>query len=191
MNGLSKSSDLTPSALNKLRWGALSSPFLILSLFIAFSFPSHTNSFFRERITRNVLKEQHKNYFTLDAEGYIFSNMSLINTSALKIVSFPMLVILACFLLSSCRQKDMREVVIKVPGLKNQACAKVIQDAFMRQPGIESIRPDFQKHEIAFTYNSMVIAIKNIEFTIAEAGFNANDIRARTNAIAALPPECR
>jgi len=101
------------------------------------------------------------------------------------------LVILACFLLSSCRQQDIREVMIKTPGLKNQACAKIIQDAFMHQPGIVSIRPDFQKHEIAVTYNSMVIALKNIEFTIAAAGFDANDTRAQTNALAALPPECR
>lgn len=98
---------------------------------------------------------------------------------------------LACLLFSSCRQQDVREVVVKVPGLKNQACAKIIQDAFMRQPGIVAVRPDFQKHEIAVTYNSMVIALKNIEFTIAAAGFDANDTPAQTNAVAALPPECR
>lgn len=94
-------------------------------------------------------------------------------------------------LVVSCRQQDVREVVIKVPGLKNPTCAKIIQDAFMRQPGIVSIRPDFQKHEIAVTYNSMVIALKNIEFTIAAAGFDANDTQTQSNAVAALPPECR
>lgn len=101
------------------------------------------------------------------------------------------LVILAGLLFSSCRQQDVREVVIKAPGLKNQACAKIIQDAFMRQPGIVSVRPDLQKREITVKYNSMVIARKNIEFTIAEAGFDANDTQARTNAVAVLPPECR
>jgi len=120
--------------------------------------------------------------------------MSLINTPSLpvkKMAGALALVILTGFLLSSCRQQDVREVVIKTPGLKNQACAKIIQDAFMRQPGIVSIRPDVQKHEIAVTYNSMVIALKNIEFTIAAAGFDANDTQAQTNAVAALPPECR
>lgn len=100
-------------------------------------------------------------------------------------------VAVAVVLLLSCRQQDVREVVVKVPGLKNPACAKVIQDAFMRQPGIIATRPDFQKHELTVKYNSMVIAIKNIEFTIAAAGFDANDIQAQTNAVAALPPECR
>lgn len=118
--------------------------------------------------------------------------MSLTSTSPLKKMTGVLaLVILACFLLSSCRQQDVREVIIKTPGLKNQACAKIIQDAFMRQSGIVSVRPDFQKHETAVTYNSMVIAVKNIEFSIAAAGFDANDTRAPTNAVAALPPECR
>lgn len=120
--------------------------------------------------------------------------MSLINKSILpaeKIAGALALVVLTCLLLSSCRQQDVREVIIKTPGLKNQTCAKIIQDAFMRQPGIVAVRPDFQKHEIAVTYNSMVIAIKNIEFTVAAAGFDANDTRAETNAVAALPPECR
>ena len=120
--------------------------------------------------------------------------MNLINTSICpvkKTAGGLALVILACLLLSACRQQDVREVVIKVPELKNQACAKIIQDAFMRQTGIVSVRPDLQKREIIVTYNSMVIALKNIEFTIAGAGFDANDTQAQSNAVAALPPECR
>jgi len=37
----------------------------------------------------------------------------------------------------------------------------------------------------------MVIALKNIEYTIAAAGFDANDTRADAGAAAGLPPECR
>ena len=107
-----------------------------------------------------------------------------------RICAFTAL-LMTVILLASCRQQDIREVVIKTPGLKNQACAKLIQDAFMRQPGIVSVRPDFQGREIVVKYNSMVIALKNIEFTIAGAGFDANDTQAQTNAATALPPECR
>jgi len=130
----------------------------------------------------------------LGTKGYIFPGMNLINKFILpaeRIAGAAVFVMLACLVLSSCRQQDVREVVIKTPGLKNQACAKVIQDAFMRQPGIVSIRPDFQKREIIVKYNSMVIALKNIEFTIAGAGFDANDTQTQTNAVATLPPECR
>lgn len=93
--------------------------------------------------------------------------------------------------LGACRKQDMRTVMIKVPGMKNAACAKLIQDAFLKQPGIQSLQPDLQKGEMTITYNSMVVALKNLEFTIAGAGFDANDIKAFSNAVAALPPECR
>ena len=91
----------------------------------------------------------------------------------------------------SCRKHDIRTVVVKVPDLKNPACAKIIQDEFIKQPGIRSIQPDFQQRTLTVTYDSMVIALKNIEFVIAGAGFDANEVRARPEAIERLPPECR
>ncbi len=97
----------------------------------------------------------------------------------------PIMLLVVC--LAGCRKQDVRTVVVAVPGLKNTACTQIIQDAFMRQPGIKAIVPDFQQHTLTVTYDSMVIARKNIEFTIAGAGFNANDIPAPTNAVAAKP----
>jgi len=101
----------------------------------------------------------------------------------------PIMLLIIC--LAGCRKQDIRTVVVAVPGLKNPVCAQIIQDAFMRQQGIKAIRPDFQQHTLTVTYDSMVIARKNIEFTIAGAGFDANDIRAPTNAVAALPAACK
>jgi len=109
----------------------------------------------------------------------------------MKTGRLSLLFLITVFLCASCRQQDVREVVVRTPGLKNQACAKIIQGAFMRQPGVVSIRPDFQKRELVVKYNSMVIALKNIEITIAGAGFDANDTKTDANAVAALPPECR
>ncbi len=100
------------------------------------------------------------------------------------------LVLVATVWVASCRKCDIRTVVVDVPGLKNAACAKIIQDAFMRQPGIQSVQPDFQQHKLTVTYDSMIIALKNIEFVIAGAGFDANDTPALPEAIEKLPPEC-
>ena len=91
----------------------------------------------------------------------------------------------------SCRKQDIRTVVVKVPKLTKPECAKLIQDRFMHHPGIQSVRPDFQAHEVTITYNSMVIALKNIEFVIAGTGFDANDTKAFPDAVKKLPPECR
>lgn len=105
--------------------------------------------------------------------------------------SVGMLTFLLVLSLVACRKQDIRTVTIQVPGLKNAACAKLIQDAFMRQPGIVSVRPDFEKKQVIVSYNSMVIALKNLEYVIAGAGFDADDTKAAANAVAALPPECK
>lgn len=91
----------------------------------------------------------------------------------------------------SCRKYDIRTVVVRVPGLKNQECAKILQDTFLRQPAVRSVQPDLQNRTLTITYDSMGIALKNIEFVIAAAGFDANDVQAKPEAVAKLPPECR
>ncbi len=96
-----------------------------------------------------------------------------------------------CCWASGCRKQDMRTVTIQVPGLKDQECARIVQDAFIRYPGIKTVQPDIAARTVRVTYNSMVIARKNLEFIIANAGFDANDIPANTNAAANLPAAVR
>lgn len=107
------------------------------------------------------------------------------------------LVALVCLLIllsgSSCRQSDIRTVEIKVPGLKNQACAQIIANAVGKQVGVQSkgISMDFERKIVYVQYESLVTAWKNLEFAIAEAGFQANEVPANPDAYKALPPECK
>ena len=55
----------------------------------------------------------------------------------------------------------------------------------------DQTRVDLEKRAVTVTYDSLLTALKNIEFTIANAGFQANEVPANTNAVNALPPECR
>ncbi len=100
---------------------------------------------------------------------------------------------LLCVVSLSCRQHDYREIVMHVPEMKNDACVRIIANSFVRAPGInrESIRYDVPLRTIRLTYDSLLIAEKNIEFFVAKAGFSANGIPANAKAAAALPPECK
>lgn len=81
---------------------------------------------------------------------------------------------------------------ISVPGLKNEACARIILIAVGRQAGVKQGSAfNFQQKIIIVRYESLVTALKNIEFAIAEAGFQANEVPAKEEAARALPPECR
>ncbi len=90
-----------------------------------------------------------------------------------------------------CFRQDVRSLVVSVPQLRSSDCAKVIQDALVRIEGIVSAQPDLDNKTMTVTYDGRKLAIKNIEFLIAGVGFDANDVRAKPDARAALPPECR
>ncbi|MDI6775014.1 MAG: hypothetical protein QME60_06425 [Verrucomicrobiota bacterium] len=106
-----------------------------------------------------------------------------------------MLTIAACVSLAmvACRTHDYRRAAIFVPEMKNQAAAELIAKALDRLPGIQKNKLilDVDRRQVIVVYDSMEVALKNIEFVICEAGFSANDVPARPEAAAALPPEVR
>jgi periplasmic mercuric ion binding protein len=96
-------------------------------------------------------------------------------------------------IINSCRQSDVRTVEIKVPEMKNKACAQLVANAVGKQSGVQSdkINIDFERRIVIVRYDSLVVARKNIEFAIAETGFQANEVPAKAEAVKALPPECK
>lgn len=105
------------------------------------------------------------------------------------------LVLLSVVVLSlGCRKTDVRTVVIRVPGMINRQCADIIVNA-LRQARygvrMDSIETDLEMRRIVLKYDSMKLSLKNVEFTIAKAGFQANVVPADEKARAALPDACR
>jgi len=98
-----------------------------------------------------------------------------------------------CIMCSSCRQADVRTFRIKVPGMKNQACVQLVANAVGKMAGVhrDKIGIDPEEKIVVVTYDHLVTAEKNIEFAVAEAGFDANEVPAKAEAVKALPPECK
>ena len=108
---------------------------------------------------------------------------------SMTVVFFAMVLVVA-----SCRKDDVRTVVIRVPGMHNEACVQVIRRALApAQYGVrmDSIKVDVENRRITLDYDSMKLSLKNIEFMIAKAGFVANEVPADQKAAAALPEVCR
>jgi copper chaperone CopZ len=98
---------------------------------------------------------------------------------------------LAC---ASCRKTDVRTVVIRVPQMRSEACAERVKDALQQaRYGVrqDTLRVDLERRTITIDYDSMQLSIKNIEFIVAEAGFDANEVPRDAEAAAKLPAECR
>jgi copper chaperone CopZ len=108
----------------------------------------------------------------------------------------PVCLFLAAACLTGCFRPNNRVITVSVPQMKTQDCAARIVDSFkIGRPdhvdGVLSVVPNLDKKSVEVTFESLKLSIKNVEFTIANAGFDANDVKATEEARKALPPECK
>lgn len=97
----------------------------------------------------------------------------------------------AAILAVGCFRQDVKTIVVNVPGMKSPECSKIIQDAMTKVEGIVEVTPDVTAHTVTVRFDSTRLAIKNIEFVIATAGFDADSTVAPPETKAALPAGCR
>jgi len=90
-----------------------------------------------------------------------------------------------------CFRQVIRDVMVEVPNLGSPECFRIIQEALRPLDGVQSATADFASSTVTVRYNSEKLAIRNIEFVIAGAGFAANDLPPSEQAKANLPAECR
>ncbi len=102
-----------------------------------------------------------------------------------------MLVTLGCG--AACRRQDIRIARITVPQMNNQACIDRVVSIVQRIPGVQGdlVTVDRERRDVTVPYESLKLSLKNIEYALAEAGFQANNIPADEQARAALPESCR
>ena len=93
---------------------------------------------------------------------------------------------------TSCRRRDIRTIVINVPAMKNRACAEQIVKALGKNESIPptDILVSLQERTLTVRYDSIQRSMKNLEFAVADIGFDANDVPGNVEARKKLPPEC-
>jgi hypothetical protein len=90
--------------------------------------------------------------------------------------------------LVSCRQRDVREAVIEVPRLQAEADAAAVTRLMEQAYGVamdeeNPVVVDIQAHTVTVKYDSMLTAIKNLEFQLATNGYAT--VNVPTNVMAA------
>jgi len=68
------------------------------------------------------------------------------------------------------------------PQVVGARAADVVVKALSKADGVKVDSIKIEDGKVTVTYDSMKLAIKNIEFTIAEAGFDAGEIPADSKA---------
>jgi Copper chaperone len=104
------------------------------------------------------------------------ASRSLVQSLTMKAI-FTVLAAVA-LLVAGCRVSDKREMTVNLPGMASQADIETVRKAVTALPGIEKDSLAFSNGRLTLTYDSMQVAKKNIEIAIAEAGFDANGIKA-------------
>ncbi len=93
--------------------------------------------------------------------------------------------------LVGCRVHDIRTVDIEVPQLRGEECAQHLHRALATMNGVDPQALRFEPGRVTVTYDSMKLALKNIEYAIAGQGFQANEIPADPEVRRALPERCQ
>jgi mercuric ion binding protein len=106
----------------------------------------------------------------------------------------------AVVFIPSCRQHDYRVASIHIPAMKNRTCAEYVRQAVVQINDLPSMKDsivegsidfDMETRTMTVEYNSMQLALKNIERYIANAGFDANETKADPEAVKKLPDACK
>jgi mercuric ion binding protein len=107
------------------------------------------------------------------------------------ICSFILLLVLV--VVGSCRKDDIRTAKIHVPAMQSMDCAQIIVQALVRVQTIREtdIEVLLESRTLRVRYNSLHRSVKNIEFTVTDAGFEANEVPADPEAKKALPEGCQ
>jgi len=96
-----------------------------------------------------------------------------------------------------CRVHDVRTVEIRAPGVRCEQCSERVAQALGMLEGVkaEKLGFDLEQGIVTVTYDSMQVAIKNMEYAVAGAGYDVETkpypLPADAAARDALPPECR
>ena len=107
--------------------------------------------------------------------------------NAARLLAFA-LALTAC---AACRRQDYVTVKIRVPEMADEKAAEAVVKAIATDQPVpaKDIRTDVPSRTVTVTYDSMKTALKNIEFSVAEAGFSANEVPPHPGGVQQIPAQ--
>jgi periplasmic mercuric ion binding protein len=88
-------------------------------------------------------------------------------------------------------KKGVQTVTIKTPTVQCESCKERIEGYLKREEGVQKAVVDYKKKTVKVTFNTERTNIENIKTAIANAGYDADDVTADTEAYKKLPLCCK
>jgi copper chaperone CopZ len=88
-------------------------------------------------------------------------------------------------------KKGIQTVTIQTPTVQCESCKKRIEDYLKREDGIQKATVDFKHHVTKVSFFAERTNIENVRAAIANAGYDADDVKADEEAYKKLPKCCK
>ena len=95
------------------------------------------------------------------------------------------------FTIAFSQQKKPVAVTISTPTVQCEMCKKRIEDYLKYEEGVASIVVDFKQKKTKVSYLTDRTNLENIKTAIANAGYDADDVKAEPDAYEKLPKCCK
>jgi len=89
------------------------------------------------------------------------------------------------------QQKKPVTVRIATPTVQCEKCKKRIEDYMNREEGISKVTVDYKRKVTTITYLPNRTTIDNVKTGIANAGYDADEVKANDDSYKALPTCCK
>ncbi len=103
------------------------------------------------------------------------------------------LLTLVCGMAWSANAQQKKPVTVKIatPTVQCESCKKRIEDFMKHEDGITKINVDYKRKVATVTYLADRTNIENVKTGIANAGYDADDVKANDDSYKALPTCCK
>ena len=92
---------------------------------------------------------------------------------------------------ASAQQKKPVTVKIATPTVQCESCKKRIEDYMKHEDGITKVNVDYKRKTTTVTYLADRTNMENVKTGIANAGYDADDVKANEDSYKALPSCCK
>lgn len=103
------------------------------------------------------------------------------------------LLTLVCGMAWSANAQQKKPVTVKIatPTVQCESCKKRIEDFMKHEDGITKVNVDYKRKVTTITYLADRTNIENVKTGIANAGYDADDVKANDDSYKALPTCCK
>lgn len=102
-----------------------------------------------------------------------------------------LLVVVGFSLGSSAQTKAVQTVKISTPTVQCESCKNRIETYLKRYNGVSTVNVNYKKKETTVKYITDRINEEEIKAAIANAGYDANDVKANPDSYKRLPECCK